>query len=81
MGLFPKRTISGPNWKAGYDGYLEYLSCACFTSRTFGVNTSNQDLYYSWGPHQRVCTVSLSKDKDRATLGYMSDLVDLETRR
>ena len=78
--LFAKRTISGPNWKAGYDGYLDIYHVPVLHKNTFGPNTSNRPLYYSWGPHQRVCTVSLSKDKDRATLGYMSDLVDLEEK-
>ena len=74
--LFAQRTISGPNWKAGYDGYLDIYHVPILHKNTFGPKVSNRPLYYSWGPHQRVCTVSLSKDKVRAVLGYMSDLVD-----
>ena len=74
--LFAQRTISGPNWKAGYDGYLDIYHVPILHKNTFGPKVSNRPLYYSWGPHQRVCTVSLSKDKVRAVLGYMSDLDD-----
>jgi nitrite reductase/ring-hydroxylating ferredoxin subunit len=41
--LFDQRTISGPNWKTAYDGYLDFF---------------NRANYFYWGPHQRLSSPS-----------------------
>ena len=56
--LFSKRTIKGPNWKIAYDGYLDLYHLPVLHKDTFGPGMSNQALYYSWGPHQRVSSPS-----------------------
>lgn len=56
--LFEKRTIKGPNWKIAYDGYLDLYHLPVLHRETFGPNMSNQAMYWSWGPHQRVVSPS-----------------------
>jgi len=56
--LFQKRTIKGPNWKIAYDGYLDLYHLPVLHRETFGPNMSNQAMYWSWGPHQRVVSPS-----------------------
>lgn len=56
--LFGKRTIKGPNWKIAYDGYLDLYHLPVLHRETFGPNMSNQAMYWSWGPHQRVVSPS-----------------------
>ena len=41
-----KREFSGPNWKIAYDGYLEYYHVPVLHRDTFGVDATNQGLYY-----------------------------------
>ena len=56
--LFQKRTIKGPNWKIAYDGYLDLYHLPVLHRETFGPTMSNQAMYWSWGPHQRVLSPS-----------------------
>jgi len=56
--LFQKRTIRGPNWKIAYDGYLDLYHLPVLHKNTFGPDMSNQAMYWSWGPHQRVLSPS-----------------------
>jgi len=56
--LFETRTIRGPNWKIAFDGYLDLYHLPVLHRETFGADRSNQALYYSWGPHQRVISPS-----------------------
>ncbi len=56
--LFQKRTLKGPNWKIAYDGYLDLYHLPVLHRETFGSDMSNQALYHSWGPHQRVTSPS-----------------------
>jgi nitrite reductase/ring-hydroxylating ferredoxin subunit len=51
---FDSRVIRGPNWKIAYDGYLDFYHLPVLHKDTFGADTTNKALYYSWGPHQRV---------------------------
>ena len=51
---FDNRRIDGPNWKIAYDGYLDFYHLPILHKETFGGDTSNQALYYGWGPHQYV---------------------------
>ena len=51
---FDSRRVDGPNWKIAYDGYLDFYHLPILHKDTFGGDTSNQALYYSWGPHQHV---------------------------
>jgi carnitine monooxygenase subunit len=48
-----RQTISGPNWKVAYDGYLDLYHLPILHRNTFGA-IDNKALYESWGPHQRV---------------------------
>ena len=52
--FFDSRKLEGPNWKIAYDGYLDLYHLPVLHKDTFGTQMSNQALYYSWGPHQRV---------------------------
>ena len=52
--LISQRTVSGPNWKVAYDGYLDFYHLPILHKNTFGPNYPNRALYDSWGPHQRV---------------------------
>lgn len=51
---FDSRRVDGPNWKIAYDGYLDFYHLPVLHRDTFGADTSNKALYYSWGPHQHV---------------------------
>lgn len=51
---FDSRRVEGPNWKIAYDGYLDFYHLPILHRDTFGADTSNKALYYSWGPHQHV---------------------------
>ncbi len=51
---FDSRRVAGPNWKIAYDGYLDFYHLPILHRETFGADTSNKALYYSWGPHQHV---------------------------
>ncbi len=54
--LFEARTLTSPNWKAAYDGYMDLYHLPILHRNTFGSNMPNQALYYAWGPHQRVAS-------------------------
>ncbi|MCP5180807.1 MAG: aromatic ring-hydroxylating dioxygenase subunit alpha [Pseudomonadales bacterium] len=56
--LFAKRTIRGPNWKIAYDGYMDLYHLPVLHRETFGPDSSNQAMYWAWGPHQRVLSPS-----------------------
>ena len=72
-----KRVFSGPNWKIAYDGYLEYYHVPVLHRDTFGVDATNQGLYYAWGPHQHIKSPATEKGHlATETLGYMSNLID-----
>jgi len=75
--LFSKRQFSGPNWKLSFDGYLEYYHVPALHGRTFGTDSTNQALYYAWGPHQHIKTPDLTKDHIATeTLGYLARIAD-----
>lgn len=59
--LFETRTIRGPNWKIAYDGYMDLYHLPVLHRESFGAGSSNQALYYAWGPHQRVISPSRYK--------------------
>ena len=72
-----KRTFAGPNWKIAYDGYLEYYHVPVLHRDTFGVDTTNRGLYYTWGPHQHIKSPDTEKGHIATeTLGYMTELID-----
>jgi carnitine monooxygenase subunit len=52
--LFDQRTLSGPNWKTAYDGYLDFYHLPVLHKDTFGDTFGNRAHYFQWGPHQRV---------------------------
>jgi len=73
--LFAKRTIRGPNWKIAYDGYLDLYHLPVLHRETFGPDMSNQAMYWSWGPHQRV----LSPSRHEQLAGVPEDKWPTET--
>jgi phenylpropionate dioxygenase-like ring-hydroxylating dioxygenase large terminal subunit len=56
--LFSQRTLSGPNWKTAYDGYLDFYHLPVLHKDTFGADFYNRANYFAWGPHQRLSTPS-----------------------
>jgi len=75
--FFSRRSFRGPNWKLAYDGYLEYYHVPVLHGGTFGTDTTNRGLYYSWGPHQHIKTPDLTPGHVATeTLGYMAALAD-----
>lgn len=56
--LFSQRTLSGPNWKTAYDGYLDFYHLPVLHANTFGSDFYNRANYFSFGPHQRLSTPS-----------------------
>lgn len=72
-----KRTFKGPNWKIAMDGYLEYYHIPALHGRTFGTDSTNQGIYYAWGPHQHIKTPALDKGHlATEVLGYMAPIAD-----
>ena len=56
--LFSQRTLSGPNWKTAYDGYLDFYHLPVLHANTFGSDFYNRANYFAFGPHQRLSTPS-----------------------
>ena len=56
--LFSQRTLSGPNWKTAYDGYLDFYHLPVLHANTFGADFYNRANYFAFGPHQRLSTPS-----------------------
>lgn len=56
--LFSQRTLSGPNWKTAYDGYLDFYHLPVLHAKTFGADFYNRANYFAFGPHQRLSTPS-----------------------
>ena len=77
--LFSQRTLSGPNWKTAYDGYLDFYHLPVLHKDTFGADFYNRANYFSWGPHQRLSTPSQfavkvsSEDDEPIDLTKVSD--------
>ncbi len=56
--LFSQRTLSGPNWKTAYDGYLDFYHLPVLHKDTFGADFYNRANFFAWGPHQRLSAPS-----------------------
>ncbi len=56
--LFAQRTLSGPNWKTAYDGYLDFYHLPVLHKDTFGADFYNRANFFFWGPHQRLSAPS-----------------------
>ena len=56
--LFAQRTLTGPNWKTAYDGYLDFYHLPVLHKDTFGADFYNRANYFAFGPHQRLSTPS-----------------------
>lgn len=52
--LVGRQSVTGPNWKVAYDGYLDFYHLPILHKNTFGPDYSNKAIYDAWGPHQRV---------------------------
>ncbi|MEM9133834.1 MAG: aromatic ring-hydroxylating dioxygenase subunit alpha [Actinomycetota bacterium] len=48
------QSVTGPNWKVAYDGYLDFYHLPILHKNTFGPDYNNKAIYDAWGPHQRV---------------------------
>jgi len=75
--LFSQRTLSGPNWKTAYDGYLDFYHLPVLHKDTFGADFFNRANYFAWGPHQRLSSPSKFAQKtgsdEQLDLTQMSD--------
>ena len=75
--LFSQRTLSGPNWKTAYDGYLDFYHLPVLHKDTFGADFFNRANYFFWGPHQRLSSPSKFAQKtgsdEMLDLSVMSD--------
>ncbi|MEM7666952.1 MAG: aromatic ring-hydroxylating dioxygenase subunit alpha [Pseudomonadota bacterium] len=75
--LFAQRTLSGPNWKTAYDGYLDFYHLPVLHKDTFGADFFNRANYFFWGPHQRLSSPSKFAQKtgsdEMLDLSQMSD--------
>ncbi len=75
--LFAQRTLSGPNWKTAYDGYLDFYHLPVLHKDTFGSDFFNRANYFAWGPHQRLSSPSKFAQKtgsdEMLDLSQMSD--------
>jgi phenylpropionate dioxygenase-like ring-hydroxylating dioxygenase large terminal subunit len=49
-----RQSVTGPNWKVAYDGYLDFYHLPILHRNSFGSKMPNTALYDSWGPHTRV---------------------------
>lgn len=67
--LVGRQSVSGPNWKVAYDGYLDFYHLPILHKDSFGTELSNQAIYDAWGPHQRVS----SPDQRLLRFGPLSD--------
>lgn len=75
--FFSKRQFKGPNWKLSYDGYLEYYHVPVLHGETFGRDTTNRGVYFTWGPHQHIKSPDLTLGHVATeTLGYMTAIAD-----
>jgi phenylpropionate dioxygenase-like ring-hydroxylating dioxygenase large terminal subunit len=73
--LFAQRTLSGPNWKTAYDGYLDFYHLPVLHKDTFGADFFNRANYFAWGPHQRLS--SPSKFAQKTGSDEMLDLTQM----
>jgi len=77
--LFSQRTLSGPNWKTAYDGYLDFYHLPVLHANTFGSDFYNRANYFAFGPHQRLSTPSRyaikvsAADDQKMDLAAMND--------
>lgn len=77
--LFSQRTLSGPNWKTAYDGYLDFYHLPVLHANTFGSDFYNRANYFAFGPHQRLSTPSRyaikvsAEDDQKMDLAAMND--------
>ncbi|MEM6909125.1 MAG: SRPBCC family protein [Pseudomonadota bacterium] len=56
--LFSQRTLTGPNWKTAFDGYLDFYHLPVLHRNTFGADFFNRANYFEWGPHIRLSNPS-----------------------
>ncbi len=75
--LFSQRTLSGPNWKTAYDGYLDFYHLPVLHAATFGADFYNRANYFEFGPHQRLSTPSKFAIKVSSNDGEQIDLSQL----
>jgi carnitine monooxygenase subunit len=51
--LVGRQSVTGPNWKLAYDGYLDFYHLPILHKDTFGGEYNNKTINDAWGPHQR----------------------------
>ena len=47
-------SFAGPNWKAAYDGYIDFYHLPILHKESFGNAYSHRAVYDAWGPHVRT---------------------------
>ena len=51
--LVGRQSVTGPNWKLAYDGYLDFYHLPILHKNSFGTDYNNKTINDAWGPHQR----------------------------
>lgn len=74
--VFDKRTLTGPNWKTAYDGYLDFYHLPVLHANTFGADFFNRANYFAWGPHQRLTTPTAQYVKLGSDISVQLDEMD-----
>lgn len=58
--FFERVQLPGPNWKAAYDGYLDFYHLPVLHKQSFGTQFSHHAVYDAWGPHVRTTALDAS---------------------
>jgi carnitine monooxygenase subunit len=48
------KLLDGPNWKVGFDGYVDFYHLPILHKNTFGTAISPDAVFHRIGPHQRI---------------------------
>lgn len=54
MHHFGSVQLDGPNWKVGFDGYVDFYHLPILHKNTFGTAISPDAVFHRVGPHQRI---------------------------
>lgn len=49
-----RQTLTGPNWKVAFDGYIDQYHLPVLHRKGFGEQYCDRAVYDAWGPHQRM---------------------------
>jgi phenylpropionate dioxygenase-like ring-hydroxylating dioxygenase large terminal subunit len=49
-----RHTVTGPNWKVAFDGFVDTYHLPVLHKEIFGPGMSSRAIFDGWGPHQRI---------------------------